>query len=244
MSTAPAVVTLHVYGVSPVVGATRAFLRMGIDRRPLRKIPGLRFAKLLGTGAGRTFDARDADPSHWAVLSVWDDLAGPDRFEASSVAVGWDSICEERARFAMRPLMSRGTWAGEQPFGSEVPSRWDGPVAAITRGKIRPSRWREFWTSAAHVSADLRTGSAPRLSFGIGEAPVGLQGTFSVWESNRDLTQFAHRRDPHLEVMKRTVERDWYVEELFARFALTGATGTYRHIPVTTNGASSDPHLG
>ncbi len=42
-----------------------ALLRMGYERLSLRSVPGLRFAKLLGTGDGRTFTLRDADPRHW-----------------------------------------------------------------------------------------------------------------------------------------------------------------------------------
>ena len=61
---------------------------------------------------------------------------------------------------------------------------------------------------------------------------MGLQGTFSVWGSNAALTEFAHRRSPHTEVMRRTHEVEWYAEELFARFALVEARGTHDGLPV------------
>src|SRR3954451_17793858 len=71
--------TLHVWGV-PGWSVPAALLRMATDRRPLRRSPGLRFAKLLGTGSGRTFTVADADPRHWALVAVWDDDAAADAF--------------------------------------------------------------------------------------------------------------------------------------------------------------------
>ena len=55
----PALVTLHLWGV-PARAIPAAFARMGTDRGPVRRTPGLRFAKLLGTGDERTFTVRDA----------------------------------------------------------------------------------------------------------------------------------------------------------------------------------------
>ena len=44
------------------------------------------------------------------------------------------AIAEEECRFLMRPLVSRGEWAGREPFGDPRPHRWDGPVAAAPGG--------------------------------------------------------------------------------------------------------------
>ena len=63
---------------------------------------------------------------------------------------------------------------------------------------------------------------------GIGEAPVGLQGTFSVWEGAAALVDFAHRRAAHVEVVGRTARERWYAEELFARFEVLDVQGTFR----------------
>ena len=223
----PAVVSLHVYGVHGM-GVARALGRMAVDRSAVRRLPGATFVKLLGTGSGATFTPRDADPRHWGVLACWSDEDGPHRFEASPSHAAWSRIADEQARVLMRPLASRGTWAGRSPFGDPVAHRWEGPVAAVTRARIRPSRMRTFWSAVPAVSGDLRAVAGLRLAVGIGEAPVGLQGTFSLWDDNSALTRFAHRRSPHVEVMRRTHEVDWYVEELFARFAVVDARGTVR----------------
>jgi hypothetical protein len=222
----PAVVSLHVYGVhGRALG--NALLHMAFDRGRVRRMRGATFAKLLGTGDGTTFTMRDADLGHWAVLACWSDDDGPARYERSAPHRQWLDKADEHARFLMRPLVSRGTWAGRQPFGDPLPHRWDGPVAAVTRARIKPSHWTTFWTAVPPVSTDLRAVDGLRFAMGIGEAPVGLQGTFSVWESGRAVTEFAQRRSPHQEVMRRTHDVGWYSEELFARLALVDARGTH-----------------
>lgn len=230
----PAVVSLHLYGVRGR-GIGSALLRMGLDRGRVRRMPGATFVKLLGTGDGTTFTMRDADLGHWGVLACWSDADGPARYEASAAHRSWAGVAHEEARFLLRPLISRGTWAGRQPFGDPVPDRWDGPVAAITRARIKPSQWRTFWGAVPPVSTDLRQVEGLRVALGIGEAPVGLQGTFSVWDSGRAVTEFAQRRSPHLEVMRRTHETGWYAEELFARFAVVDARGAYDGSEVTAS---------
>ena len=69
MSVSP-VVTVHLWGVPTwrVPGAVR---RMLTQRRALQRTNGLSFAKLLGTGSGRTFTPGDTDPHHWGVLACW-----------------------------------------------------------------------------------------------------------------------------------------------------------------------------
>jgi hypothetical protein len=227
-------VTLHLWGVAGrhVPGAV---LRMATQRRPLRAAPGLRFAKLLGTGDGRTFTVRDADPSHWGVLASWEDPRAAAAFDGSRVVRSWDRVATERLRVRLRPLASRGTWAGREPFGRSAPPRRDrsaagattAPVAAVTRARLRPRQAARFWRAVPPVTADLHRSHGLRLAVGIGEAPIGLQGTFSVWESAAALDEFAYRRPAHVEVIRRTRELDWYAEELFARFAVEELEGTF-----------------
>lgn len=223
----PALVTLHLWGVSPV-RVPAALLRMGRDREPLRRTPGLRFGKLLGTGHGRTFTPGDADPLHWGLLTTWADPEAAAAFAQSSTVRGWDRLSRERLLVSMRPLSSRGRWSGRRPFGEPLPRSYDGPVAALTRARIRARKSLVFWRAVPAVSADLHRASGLRFRVGVGESPVGLQGTFSLWESTGALTAFAHRGDAHAAVIRRTEDVGWYAEELFARFALVSVEGTYR----------------
>jgi hypothetical protein len=201
---------------------------MALDRRHLRRVPGLRFAKLLGTGDGRTFTVRDADPLHWALLAVWDHPAAATAFATGPTHRAWQGLARERLQLSLRPLASRGLWSGREPFGNPVPRKVDGPVAALTRARIRARSTRAFWRAVPPVSQDLRTVPGLRLALGVGEAPVGLQGTFSLWDGTGPLVEFAHRRAAHVDVVGRTVREQWYAEELFARFEVLEAQGAFR----------------
>jgi hypothetical protein len=201
---------------------------MATTRLPLRGTAGLRFHKLLGTGSGRTFTVRDADPRHWALLTVWDDEELAIRATASNPAMTtWDAVCDERLVVRMTPIVSRGTWGGRQPFGDPSPRRVLGPVASITRARLAVRSAATFWRAVPAVSADLHQVAGLRLAVGVGEAPVGLQGTFSLWDGARALTDFAHRRPAHLDAVRRTPIEGWYVEELFARFEVIDVDGTF-----------------
>ena len=226
MDPVPDLVTMHLWTV-PDRRFPMALLRMTGDRGLLGRTVGLRFAKLLGTGDGRTFTVRDADRNRWGLLATWDKAVDATVFEAGPVARGWGRIADERLRVDLRPLTSRGQWSGREPFGTPEPDRaYDGPVAALTRARIRVRRMVTFWRAVPPVSADLPGAAGLRLAVGVGEAPIGLQGTFSLWDSPAAVTEFAYRRPAHLEAVRRTAEVGWYAEELFARFAVLGVDGT------------------
>jgi hypothetical protein len=213
--------TLHLFTLSRGK-VPFALLRAAVDPWRLRRTPGVRFAKVLGTGDGRTFTLRDADPRRWGVLCVWEDEAQAD----APVIAGWRRLAHEEWRVDLALVHARGRWARQEPFGTPVASGHHGPVAAITRARLRPSRARTFRRAVPAVVGDLAEQPGLRFSIGIGEAPIGLQGTFSVWASAADLTAFAYRGAAHRAVVRRTPQIGWYAEELFARFAIVRTVGT------------------
>jgi len=222
----PALVTLHVWRVR-AGGVPGAVARMALHRARLRRTPGLRFAKLLGTGSGDTFTVRDADPFHWGLLASWSDRSAATAFDGSPVARSWRRVAAEEWRTDLRPLAATGRWSGRAPFGAPAAARWDGPVAAVTRARIAPRKAATFWRAVPPVAAALRGRDGLLAALGIGEAPVGLQGTFSVWRSAADLRAFAYAEHAHVEAVRRTAEERWYAEELFARFAVLRSVGTF-----------------
>jgi hypothetical protein len=86
------------------------------------------------------------------------------------------------------------------------------------------------------VSKALHESSGLLMSLGLGEAPIGFQGTFSLWSSQAAIENFAFTTPQHRAVICRTREVGWYAEELFARFAVRDIRGTYRGrtLPVST----------
>src|SRR3954449_8658201 len=165
---------------------------MATDRRPLRRAPGLRFAKLLGTGSGRTFTVTDADPRRWALLAVWDDDAAADAFSGSPVVRRWRRLAEEEFTARLRPLAARGRWSRREPFGSPAPQRWDGPVAAITRARLVPGKAVRFWSAGRPARRD------PPGRVGPGEArPVRARGPAGLRrpaQRSRTAARAGHRR--------------------------------------------------
>jgi heme-degrading monooxygenase HmoA len=230
------ITTFHLFRV-PAVAVPVAVARMALDRWHLQRTPGVSFHKHLGTGDGRTFSPRDADPRTWGMLAVWTDAAAVATFERSSpVAEAWRRIAVERWRLDLHPLAAHGRWSGREPFTvrpdpalralPDTAASWEGPVAAITRARLRLGSMRSFWGAVPPVTEALHESQGLRLAIGIGEAPVGLQGTLSVWDSSAALRAFAYRDDAHRQVIRRTASDGWYAEELFARFAVVQSTGT------------------
>ncbi|AEV82628.1 monooxygenase [Actinoplanes sp. SE50] len=204
-------VALHVWRV-PRSAVGSAMLRMAFARRHLA---GLRFGKFLGTGTGTGFGPGDTDLTRWAAITVSD---APVRFPV------WERIAVNGARIDLEPLISRGTWAGRTPF-EPTGRRPDGPVLALTRARLRPARALTFWRAVPAVVREVHRAPGLLARFGVGEAPIGWQGTVTVWRDAADLVAFAYRQPEHRAAIARTPADRWYAEELFARFAVLGISG-------------------
>lgn len=221
----PSPVSLHVWRVPPM-RLPAVLRRMAVDRDRLRREPEVRFAKLLGTARARQFGPAQVDPTRWATLVAWQESGDLD---TTPVGRAWRALSSSACRLDLAPLASRGRWAGEDPFTAAIrpdATRQDnGMVLALTRARLRPGRAVAFWHSIGDVAAAARRSPGLLATFGIGEAPIGWQGTVSVWRRDRDLVEFAYRQPDHRRAIEQTPARRWYAEELFARFAVLGVTG-------------------
>jgi hypothetical protein len=219
----------------PAWRAPVALARLGTDRLRLRATPGLRFARLLGTGTGAA--ATGADLARSALFAVWESAEALAAFEnGNEDGGGWFGTRAARVRarggevYALRLalLSGHGRWGGRDVLADLQPARppGEGPVAVLTRATVRPSRWHRFRASRPPVSAELAAAPGLRAAVAIGEAPVGLQATFSLWADAAAVSAFA-RSPRHRDVVRRTRREHWYGEELFARFAPLGSAGTW-----------------
>lgn len=194
-----------------------AFLQMAVGRATARKIPGVTFAKLMGTGTGKTFTPSDADLQQWAILFVAKDL---NTIESSKFIQNWRKRSLKTDLMRLNPISSTGKWSRREPFEISNTPHAGGPIVAITRARLKWSQAIRFWRSIPPVVLDLHQSPGLLFSIGIGEAPIGLQGTLSVWRSASDLRDFAYKNAPHRVAIADTKRFDWYSEELFARFDL------------------------
>ena len=201
-----------------------ALFRMAIDRTLLRRTQGVAFAKMLGCGRGETFTPSDADPTRWGCLVVIPDsqLA---QLDSSTTIRAWRKKSISEFRVVLDPIASTGMWSKQKPFEPSAPTNFQGQVVAITRARIKASQTMRFFKSVPPVTASLHSSPGLISTIGIGEAPIGLQGTFSLWESMQAIKDFAYKGAAHQKAIAQTSEFDWYAEELFARFAVREIRG-------------------
>jgi heme-degrading monooxygenase HmoA len=208
-------------GRTPIVMA-----RLGTDRLRLRTVPGLRFWRLLGTGAGSD-TAPSRDLSRSAVFAVWDDESSLDRFLSEHpIAARWRRA-DEVWHVRLRGLGGHGSWRGFDVLGAIDQGLARGPIAVVTRADIRPGAWRAFAAAGRPVDDEVHRADGLIDVVGIGEAPVGRLGTFSLWESAAAARAFAMSMPAHRDVVARTRDELWYSEELFARFEPFGSSGSW-----------------
>lgn len=206
--------------------APLAMMRLGTDRLALRRVPGLAFWRLMGTGAGSD-TGPGVDPRRTALFAVWEDESDLERFLAEhSIPTRWASA-DESFHVRLRLVAGHGSWRGVDVLDGLAAGTADGPMAVITRADVRRRSWRDFGRAGREVDTELHLADGLIDVVGIGEAPVGRLATFSLWESNEAIQRYAYESPRHLKVIEQTRSGDWYSEELFARFEPYAATGTW-----------------
>ena len=201
-----------------------AVFATGLNRFNFAFDKNITFYKSLGTGKGETFTPNDADPLRWGLIA---DVKDIDAFDSSTVIKSWRRKSVSEFRAVLAPISSHGQWAGKQPFMVSIKD-WDGQVVAITRARIKWNQNFRFWRSVPPVTLSLKLAPGLISAIGIGEAPIGLQGTFSLWDSADSIRKFAYRGAAHQKAITDTATYKWYSEELFARFAVVNLRGSIK----------------
>ena len=197
--------------------------RMQTSKRPIRTLPGHAFSFLMGTGGGAGFSTRP-NLAVWTLLTAWrDGAAALAALDAAPFAARREKARETMTLF-LAPTSSRGAWGGHgfEP-GDEIA---EGPVAAITRASVKARALVPFWRRVPAISDALLAGSEARLALGMGEVPYLHQVTFSVWDDVATMRRFASG-PAHGEAARRVYRHGWFSEELFARFRVLAAVGTW-----------------
>ena len=220
--------TLSLITLKPGAGVARwALAQMATAPPRLRRVPGLRFFQLLGSGAANGFGFWP-NLQRYGLIATWDRAEDAAAFFAADLT--WAAYRErshETWTAELAPLQAHGAWNGSNPFAGELAAPGGvGPVAVLTRASIRLRRAPRFWRFVEPTSRALAGAEGLRLAIGLGELPLVRQATFSLWDSAQAMQQYAYRDVRHREVIQLTRREGWYSEELFARFQVLKSTGT------------------
>ena len=200
--------------------------QMGAARLHLRKDRRALFWKLCGSGTGHGFTPRP-NWGVWAIIATWpDEAAARDAVASSPIYARWRNKAAESWTLFLAPTSARGSWSGVNPFlAGPGPTPGSGPIIALTRATVRPSRALRFWNRVPDISSVI--GANPDVAFkiGIGEVPLLHQVTFSVWPDADSMARFARGNGPHAKAIQAVRDGNWFTEELYARFALLGTQG-------------------
>ena len=180
------------------------------------------FYKMLGTGGKGGFIYPDL--SVYSLLCVWKKSEFLNEFiESSNHAKEIKKKEKKRIDYIMEPIFSNGLWDNINPFkvNENRESKKENKIGVITRGKIKLSKQIDFWLNVSSASDAIKNADGVEFYKGIGELPLLSQATFSVWKNHKSISDFAYKNRAHSEIIKKTKERKWYSEDLFARFEIT-----------------------
>jgi heme-degrading monooxygenase HmoA len=224
----PGVASFHLVR-EPAWRMPSAMARLAGDRLRLRGTPGLRFARVLGTGRGAS-TAPGADLSRTALFAVWESEAQLAAFETGWLGRRLDDVRVrggEAYAVHLALVSGHGSWGGHRVVDDLRPGRATGPVAVLTRARVARHARRRFRAAARSTDPHVLRADGLLAVVGVGELPTGLLGTFSLWADAAAPSRFAFREPAHREVVRRTRAEGWYGEELFARFEPLRSSGTW-----------------
>ena len=198
-----------------------AFKQMAESHKYFVKNSNIIFYKLLGTGAGEGFSLVP-DFSTYAVLAVWNYYENAKKFiERSDYSKLISEKAYSRNDFFLKTIQSQGLWNNKNPFNKNtVDLDKNKKIGIITRGKIRLIKQLDFWLNVPKASNAIKNAKGVEFYKGIGELPLMEQATFSVWKNFDAVKKFAYNSRAHSEIIKKTRKRNWYSEDLFARFMI------------------------
>lgn len=195
-----------------------AFGMMQFAHAPLKKILGLSFYKLLGSGK-KNFDPAP-DWSVYGLLQVWENQEHATAFfEKSSLFERYKKHSDQQLTFYLKSIKAHGQWSKQNPFeASDTLDDTNDYIAVITRATIKLTMLKRFWDYVPTSQLDLVDNPNLLFTAGVGERPVTQMATFSLWDSANALKKFAYRSANHRQAVQQTQALQWYKEEMFTRF--------------------------
>ena len=200
--------------------------RLPLQGWPLRAVPGLGFAKVLGSGRDGGFGLTPGLLHHGLFLVFDGEAAAMGFVDRSPLMTAYRAHAAECATAVLRAASSRGSWSGAaMTVSTDLPVH--GPVAALTRASISPAHAGAFWRHTPAAQAALAGAEGCHLAAGLGEAPVLRQATFSLWSSVAAMNAYA-RQGAHGQAARASLGGGWFSESMFVRFAPLALAGHWK----------------
>jgi len=198
-----------------------AFKNLGRPEIHFSDLKNVSFGKAMGTGSGNGFSVIPSLSKYGFLVLLESDEHDFNSVWNAQVFSEYRQNCHSFLHVMGRPLKAHGKWNGEEPF-NDIHRTPDPqlPIAVLTRATIRGKRLLEFWRNVPKTSKFMFNHPAALYQTGIGEYPLFMQATFSIWKSRKALVEAAYSDTVHGEIVKKTRERNWYKEELFAEFSI------------------------
>ncbi len=197
-----------------------AFTQMGIHKKFLYNVKGLKFYRLLGTG-GKTGFGLYPDFKTYCFLSVWENKSDALFFiEKNKFILQYIEKAKSVRVLSLVTFQSIGKWSGINPFLIDLDDSKpkNQKIAILTRARISPIKIFRFWKSIPKASKEISKAKGVYFYKGIGEIPFLEQATISLWNSVEDVKEFAYGSKIHKNIIRKTKKENWYLEELFCRF--------------------------
>lgn len=187
----------------------------------------------MGTGSGNGFSIIP-NFKRYAFIALWNTAEDARRFfESEEGPLHWyKAQSQDYLQALLVPTKAHGHWGGIQPFELQPQLSDSGRLAVLTRATIKKRFLPEFWMNVPKVSAFMHGAEGVVHQVGVGEYPLFMQATFSMWESREALMAAAYRGTAHADVVRKTRERGWYAEELFTQFKVLDvqSKGKFEHL--------------
>ena len=220
------VVTLSIFKYDSFFSKVWAFGMMQFAHPHLKKEKHCSFYKLMGSGKAN-FNPMP-DWSVYSLLQVWENPQAATRFfQSSDLFQQYQQKADEIAVLHLNPIKAHGKWNGQLPFKTQQKQTTQPMIAAITRASIKKSMLRTFWKYVPESQKPLQDAKGLIYTKGFGEVPITEMATFSIWEEEGDLMNYAYKSREHAEAIKKTRKLSWYKEEMFSRYEIINMFGSW-----------------
>ena len=220
-----------------------AWLQLARGASAFAGSPGLRFAKVMGSGEGGGFGLRPS-ATHQGVVALFDTPAQAQAFLAGPRAQAY----RERALHWWTGLLAvtgaRGAWDGcawaptpDDVAQQDLVQRAQDPsppfpIATLTRASIRTAKLTHFRRRAPAAQRALLQADGCGLAIGLGEAPLLRQCTFSLWRDAAAMEAYA-RGGAHGRAAAAAYRHDFFSETLFVRMSVLATDGRWTSAPLS-----------